>query len=128
MSTYPDTSNSGNASTSLSPNFGMHWLEEPPFEVDATAVFIDKFFNYSSSFWKDDGTEPYRVFIRHDNVGTGGTALKSPLYLVGTTPAALLNTNSNCYSPMKSRTTGLVSTERAPLPLDMPRGQQSTIS
>ncbi|KAJ4247092.1 hypothetical protein NW762_013230 [Fusarium torreyae] len=60
----------------LSPKFGMYWLQEPSFNVTATATFIDKFFNYSSTFWHDDGTQPYRVFIRHnDNAGTGGTAL-----------------------------------------------------
>ncbi|RSL53546.1 hypothetical protein CEP53_007710 [Fusarium sp. AF-6] len=35
-----------------------------------------RFFNYSSNFWKDPGTQPSRVFVRHnDNVGSGGTAL-----------------------------------------------------
>ncbi|RSM07640.1 hypothetical protein CDV31_008533 [Fusarium ambrosium] len=75
LSTYPGTSSSSGA-TLLSPNFGMYWLLDPPFNLEATASFIDKFFNYSSNFWKDPGTQPYRVFIRHnDNVGSGGTAL-----------------------------------------------------
>ncbi|KAJ0303321.1 hypothetical protein Brms1b_011666 [Colletotrichum noveboracense] len=30
----------------------------------------------SAKFWQDDGTKPYKVFIRYnENVGTGGTAL-----------------------------------------------------
>ncbi|KAJ3456142.1 hypothetical protein MRS44_016165 [Fusarium solani] len=75
VSSYPGTSSSS-AVKPLSPNFGMYWLQDPPFDVETTASFIDRFFNYSSEFWKDPGTQPYRVFIRHnDNVGSGGTAL-----------------------------------------------------
>jgi hypothetical protein len=38
--------------------------------------FVDKYFNYSSIFWKDTSEDPYRVFIRHNQeTGTGGTAL-----------------------------------------------------
>ncbi|CAH0054465.1 unnamed protein product [Clonostachys solani] len=72
MSTYPGDSDS----EPLSPDYSMYWLEQPPFDVDATAAFVDKFFNYSSIFWKDTSGEPYRVFIRRNQeTGTGGTAL-----------------------------------------------------
>jgi predicted metalloprotease with PDZ domain len=54
----------------------MYWLEQPPFNIGELASFVQGYFEYSSAFWQDDGTQPYKVFIRRNaNVGTGGTAL-----------------------------------------------------
>ncbi|KAI8237915.1 hypothetical protein K4K54_009261 [Colletotrichum sp. SAR 10_86] len=64
------------SSASENSQFNMYWLEKPPFNVTYLASFIKEFYNYSATFWQDDGTKPYKVFIRYnENVGTGGTAL-----------------------------------------------------
>ncbi|KAF0315163.1 peptidase m61 domain-containing protein [Colletotrichum asianum] len=64
------------SSASEDSQFNMYWLEQPPFNVTYLASFIKEFYDYSATFWQDDGTKPYKVFIRYnENVGTGGTAL-----------------------------------------------------
>ncbi|KAL3456934.1 hypothetical protein BJX64DRAFT_296297 [Aspergillus heterothallicus] len=57
-------------------DFGMYWIEDPPFNTTELGTFIDEFFNVSTTFWQDETNQPYRVFIRRNaEYGGGGTAL-----------------------------------------------------
>ena len=55
--------------------FGIYWLAEPPFAIDALAGRISRMYETMSAFFGDrDST--YRVFVRqHPYRGQGGTAL-----------------------------------------------------
>jgi hypothetical protein len=54
--------------------FVMYWLSDPPFDVAVAASMINKLFDYVSAFFHDDGGS-YRVFMRKQPAGGGGTAL-----------------------------------------------------
>jgi predicted metalloprotease with PDZ domain len=64
--------------------FGIYWLEEPPFEIKEVAAATESFFQSSTEFWQDSSTQPYRVFMRvneesqqgNSGRGSGGTALR----------------------------------------------------
>ncbi|RKL15364.1 hypothetical protein BFJ70_g15458 [Fusarium oxysporum] len=75
LSQYPPT---GTRPVDPKHKFGMYWLDEPVFNATELAGFINSFFNYSTTFWQDQSSLPYRVFIRHNargELGSGGTAL-----------------------------------------------------
>ena len=55
--------------------FGIYWLAEPPFAIDALAGRISRLYDTMSAFF-DDAESTYRVFVRqHPYRGQGGTAL-----------------------------------------------------
>ncbi|MGZ8347594.1 MAG: hypothetical protein ACXWUP_10845 [Allosphingosinicella sp.] len=55
--------------------FGIYWLAEPPFAIDALAERIARLYRTMSAFFGDEDST-YRVFIRqHPYRGQGGTAL-----------------------------------------------------
>lgn len=75
ISSFPSLSSTQDVEAS-NVEFGMYWLEEPSFNATTTARFIQEYYTFSAEFWQDDGSQPYRVFVRHnENVGAGGTAL-----------------------------------------------------
>jgi len=56
--------------------FGIYWLVDPPFDIQALASQIQKLFKYMSGFFHDAGGS-YRVFIRKNPYDSGGgTALE----------------------------------------------------
>jgi predicted metalloprotease with PDZ domain len=56
-------------------DFSMYWFGEPPFEADALAAQITRFFEEAARFFRDPDPN-YRVFARENPfAGTGGTAL-----------------------------------------------------
>jgi hypothetical protein len=62
--------------------FSMYWLEEPPFDPEATSAKLKMLLEYSADFWQDRADEAYRVFVRVNEEtsagsvapGAGGTA------------------------------------------------------
>ncbi|KAM5378142.1 hypothetical protein ACJZ2D_004600 [Fusarium nematophilum] len=71
-----DSTSSQPSSEATSHDFGMYWLEQPPFNVTSVAGFIGDFFDVSADFWREEESIPYRVFIRRNvESGSGGTAL-----------------------------------------------------
>ncbi|KAL2787429.1 hypothetical protein BJX66DRAFT_285282 [Aspergillus keveii] len=76
LNRYPKPSASTTTSASPKSEFGMYWIEDPPFNTTELGTFIDEFFNVSTAFWQDESNQPYRVFIRRNTeYGGGGTAL-----------------------------------------------------
>lgn len=74
VSLYPSGADSDDS------KFGIYLLQDTPFDMPNITEFIQEFFVYSSNFWQDDMSKPYRVFFRHNTEhantdGTGGTAL-----------------------------------------------------
>ncbi|KAF4846495.1 hypothetical protein CGCSCA4_v006140 [Colletotrichum siamense] len=63
--------------------FGIYWLEKTPFDIDQVGQYLQSLLSYSTRFWQDNSTDPYRVFIRINEeqragsvgTGAGGTAL-----------------------------------------------------
>ncbi len=56
-------------------NFGIYWLGEPPFDVEAVGEWTTKAYAAISTFFKDP-EKPYRVFFRKNPYpGTGGAGL-----------------------------------------------------
>ncbi|KAF9869590.1 peptidase m61 domain-containing protein [Colletotrichum karsti] len=62
---------------------GVYWLEKTPFDINEVGRYLQTLLAYSTKFWQDNSTEPYRVFIRINEEqrsgtvgpGAGGTAL-----------------------------------------------------
>lgn len=58
-----------------SPDFGIYWLTDPPFDIAELASGVKSLYDWMSKFFRDEG-KPYRVFIRHNpHRDGGGTAL-----------------------------------------------------
>ena len=58
-----------------SPDFGIYWLTDPPFDVAALSSGVRSLYQSMAKFFRDEG-KPYRVFIRHNpHRDGGGTAL-----------------------------------------------------
>ncbi|KAI8184646.1 hypothetical protein K4K53_006833 [Colletotrichum sp. SAR 10_77] len=63
--------------------FGIYWLEKTPFDIEQVGQYLQNLLSYSTKFWQDNSTDPYRVFIRINEeqragsvgTGAGGTAL-----------------------------------------------------
>ncbi|KAF6822523.1 peptidase m61 domain-containing protein [Colletotrichum plurivorum] len=74
--------------------FGMYWLEEPIFDISQVGEYLQELLAYSTKFWQDNSTDPYRVFVRINEeqrsgtvgVGAGGTALTRS-FMFGYNPA-----------------------------------------
>ncbi|KAF4916524.1 hypothetical protein CGCF415_v000584 [Colletotrichum fructicola] len=69
--------------TSPDGKFGIYWLEKTPFDIEQVGQYLQNLLSYSTKFWQDNSTDPYRVFIRINEeqragsvgTGAGGTAL-----------------------------------------------------
>ncbi|MDE1150648.1 MAG: hypothetical protein PW843_29205 [Azospirillaceae bacterium] len=63
-------------------NFGLYWLNQPPFDVNELAGGIQRLYGYMAHFFKDDGA-PYRVFIRANPYPAGGGTALAKSFMFG---------------------------------------------
>ncbi|KAL2814436.1 hypothetical protein BJX63DRAFT_420787 [Aspergillus granulosus] len=87
LNRYPKPSASTTTSAPPKSEFGIYWIEDPPFNTTKLGTFINKFFNISTTFWQDETNQLYHIFIRRNTKYGGGGMALTRSFMFGWNPA-----------------------------------------